>query len=252
VDIAEEDLETLHRRYANEPTPAVATQLLMRYEPLASNLARRFAHRNDALEDARQTALMGLLSALNRFDPDYGAPFLTYAIPTIMGALKRHLRDQTWLVKPTRHVQDVYLEVNRNFDELEQDLGRSPTMQELADHSGIPVEEIADGVRAGNGRFATARLEPASWDHEDASTDAAFGEDDHNVIDFENRAEVISLLRSLRDIEREVLVLTYFDDIPQRQIANRLGVSQVHVSRIKHRALKRLRALNDAPTTLAS
>jgi len=169
-----------------------------------------------------------------------------------MGALKRHLRDQTWLVKPTRHVQDVYLEVNRNYDELEQHLGRSPTMRELAEHSGIPVEEIVDGLRAGNGRFATARLEPASWDHEDSSTDAAFGEDDHNVVDFENRAEVISLLRSLRDIEREVLVLTYFDDIPQRQIANRLGVSQVHVSRIKHRALKRLRALNDPPTTLAS
>jgi RNA polymerase sigma-B factor len=240
-DLSAEDVATLHALYAEHHGPEVGAELLRRYERLAFNLANRFADRGEAPEDLTQVALMAMFSALNSFDPSRGYQFSTYAVPTILGELKRHFRDRAWLVKPSRRLQETYLAVHRAVDELEGDLGRPPTVAEVADYVDLPVEEVEEGLTVAGGRRGISFDAPVKGT-DGVSLQEAIGGDDRDLAYAEESVLVTQLLGSLRGVEREVLVLSFFGELPQREIAHRLGTTQMTVSRTMERALNKLRA----------
>jgi RNA polymerase sigma-B factor len=243
VDVSVEETDTLHALYAETKDPEVGAELVRRHERLAGNLARRFAHRGESLEDLRQVALLALLSALRSYDPGRGTRFSTYAVPTMVGELKRHFRDRAWMVKPPRRVQEVYLRVHGAIEELETDLGRTPTVAEVAQYADLPVQDVVDGLEAAGGRRAVS-LEARVREQTDLSLDSCLGETDRRLASTEDALFVDELLASLPETERDVLVLSFFGELPQREIAERLGLAQMTVSRAKQRALSRLRALS--------
>jgi RNA polymerase sigma-B factor len=239
-DVAE-DLDVLHALYAEHRSPEVGAELLRRHERLAYKLANRFAHRGEAPEDLSQVALLAMASALNTFDPGMGYKFSTYAVPTILGELKRHFRDRAWLVKPPRRLQEAYLEVHSAVDELEGELGRPPTVAEVADYVDLPVEDVITGLEVAGGRRGLSLDAPLPG-HDETSLGDSLGEDDRELASTERALLVAQLLGSLEGPEREVLVLSFFEELPQREIALRLGTTQMTVSRTMERALRRLRA----------
>jgi RNA polymerase sigma-B factor len=240
LDLSAEEDGTLHALYAEHHSPEVGAELLRRHERLAFKLAQRFAHRGEALEDLTQVALLAMASALDTFDPGRGWRFSTYAVPTILGELKRHFRDRTWLVRPPRRLQEVYLRVHGAVEELERDLGRAPTVAEVADHVDLPVEDVVEGLEVAGGRRGVSLDTPVRG-QEDITLGEALGHDDRDLASTEQALFVGQLLGSLRGAEREVLVLSFFEDLSQREIAARLGTTQMTVSRTMDRALNRLR-----------
>jgi len=239
-------LVALHARYFVDRSPEVAAELIRRHEGLAGSLACRFAGRGEPVDDLRQVALMGLLLALERFDPGRGLQFSTFAVPTIVGELKRHFRDRAWLVKPPRPLQERYLHVQAVVDDLEQDLGRPPTMAEVGAVLGLQAEDVAEALEVGGVRRAVVSLDAEVGDDASMTFVDAVGDDDPGHASTEDELFVDALLRSLPDAEREVLALSYFGNLPQREVAIRLGKSQMQVSRTKERALERLRSLVSA------
>ena len=243
-DSGGEGLAALHRQYRDTHSRDVAAQLVAQYEALALSMTGRFSYRSD-LDDLRQVALTALVSALNHFDPDRGVPFSTYAVPTITGALKRYFRDQAWQVKPPRSVQEAYLEVRHARDELTLELRRSPTAADLANRLNMPVDRVRDSMTAA-GAMDHISLDAPARGTDSSVADRLLSDDHEDQNSSDSRLFVTDLLESLTEAEREVLVLTYFADIPQREIATRLGTNQVGVSRAKRRALRRLRTIHDA------
>lgn len=216
--------------------------LVVEHRGLAAYLARRFARRGEPLEDLEQVALVGLWKAARRFDPGRGARFATYATVTVVGELKRHLRDRAWAVRPPRRLQERYLEVARAAEELGQRHGRSPAVAEVAAHLGFEPEDVVEALEAGRA-FASVSLD-APPDPERPSAGA--GADDPGFARADDRALVEGLLARLPAREQEVLRLRFFEHRTQNEIAARVGVSQVHVSRLLARSLATLRALRGA------
>ena len=238
------EIDRAHRRYAQSHDPSLEADLLRHHEPLAVGLARRFTHRGETLEDLSQVALLAMLRALRSYDPDVGAQFSTYAVPTVLGALKRHFRDRAWLVRPPRRVQETYLVVHEVADRLQEELGRSPSVAEIAHAAGLGPDEVVIGLEAAGGRRAVPLDAPLrtgedaamAWVASDGGADEAGAHD---------RALVSELVRQLEGPEREVILLSFFNELTQKQIAARLGTSQSTVSRLRRLALQRLRALHD-------
>ncbi|MCU1447910.1 MAG: sig1 [Acidimicrobiales bacterium] len=241
LDLSTEEDGALHALYAEHHSPDVGAELLRRNERLAFSLAQRFAHRGETLEDLTQVALLAMALALKTFDPGRGCRFSTYAVPTILGELKRHFRDRAWLVKPPRRLQEVYLRVYGAVDDLEGRLGRAPTVAEVADHVDLPVEDVVAGMEVAGGRRGVSLDAPVRGG-EDMSFGDVLGGDDRDLASTEEALFVGQLLGSLRSAEREVLVLSFFGELSQREIAERMGTTQMTVSRTRERALKRLRA----------
>jgi RNA polymerase sigma-B factor len=243
ADSSTAEVVQLHRRYRATRDRDVAGELIARYEPLAHSLTNRFSYRSD-IDDLRQVALTALVSALNHFDPDRGVPFSTYAVPTIAGAIKRYFRDQGWQVKPPRRLQETFLEARRARDELELELGRSPTVHDVAGHLRMPVTEVRASLDAA-GAMERLSLDAKVRDTANSFADTFCAGEDKDIETSDKRLLVRELLQRLSEQERAVVVLSYFADIPQREIAARLGTNQVGVSRTKRRALKRLRTIHD-------
>jgi RNA polymerase sigma-B factor len=241
LQVSAEEGGTLHAQYAEHHSPEVGAELLRRNERLAFSLAQRFAHRGEPLEDLTQVALLAMASALKTFDPGRGCRFSTYAVPTILGELKRHFRDRAWLVKPPRRLQEVYLRVHSAVDDLEGHLGRAPTVAEVAEHAGLTVEDVVEGLNVAGGRRGVS-LDAPVRSHDDIPLGDALADDDRGMASTEETLLVRQLLGSLRGTEREVLVLSFFGQLSQREIADRLGTTQMTVSRTRERALRRLRA----------
>lgn len=210
---------------------------------LATYLAHRFMERGEPFEDLQQVALLALVSAARRFDPSLGYEFAAFATKTIVGELKHHFRDRGWSVRVPRHVQELYLEVSPAVAELEQTLGRSPTMSELAAACGYTEAEVTQAIVAGRGFRAR------SIDGADGTLDALCDRwtDDSDRIDaVERRDELASLLQALPSQLRLVLKLRFVDELSQSAIAVRLNISQMQVSRLLRRALDALRAAYDS------
>jgi RNA polymerase sigma-B factor len=210
---------------------------------LAEYLARRFADRGESFDDLRQVALVGLLKAVERFEPDRGLRFSTFATPTIVGELKRHFRDRGWAVRVPRRVQELHLQLVRVVGGLSQELGRSPTPEEIARRTGTRVEDVLEAMEAG-GVYRLASLDAALANEERSSLDlsARLGEDDAEFDGVERREELSALLSLLPARERRIVFLRFFEGLTQSEIATEIGISQMHVSRLLTKSLETLRA----------
>ncbi|MEV4647450.1 SigB/SigF/SigG family RNA polymerase sigma factor [Saccharopolyspora sp. NPDC049357] len=224
-------------------------RLVTEHLPVAEHIARRFSHRGESQEDLTQVAVLGLINAVDRFDPERGVDFLSYAVPTIMGEVRRHFRDTGWAVRMPRRLQELHLSVSAAIARLSQELGRAPTPSELAKDLGISVNDVYHGLEAGNA-YRSASLDELLTDTDEIPLGDAIGSDDAELAEVENREMVRPLLEELPERERRILVMRFFRGMTQTQIADQVGISQMHVSRLLSRTLVwlRQRLEDDAPT----
>ena len=221
---------------------AARDALVRLHLPLVEHCARRFRNRGEPFEDLVQVGTIGLIKSVDRFDTGRGVEFSTYATPTIIGEIKRYFRDKGWAIRVPRRLQELRMQIGTATAELTQSLGRSPTAAELAGHIGCTVEEIVEGIESSNA-YSTLSLD-ASDDSDDgaASMLDALGEVDAGLEHVEVRESIKPLLDQLDAREKKILLLRFFKNMTQSQIAEEIGVSQMHVSRLLNRTLEQLRA----------
>jgi RNA polymerase sigma-B factor len=241
--------QRLLRRHARFGDPAARAELFERFQPLAHSLARRYHRPGEPMDDLAQVAGIGLLKALDRFDPERGVEFSTFAVPTILGELKRYFRDFSWVMHLPRPDQELVLEVNRATEALSRQLGRSPTPQEVARNSRLTVEDVICGLEMANAARPESIDAPARSGDESPTAWDWLGCEEEGFDRVESRDAVAKGLRGLSAQEHEVLFMRFFEDRTQAEIAERIGVSQMQVSRILRRTLERLRRLTDAAPT---
>src|SRR3954465_9939995 len=209
--------------------------------PLVEHCARRFRNRGEPFEDLVQVGTIGLLKSIDRFDLERGVEFSTYATPTIIGEIKRYFRDKGWAIRVPRRLQELRMQISTTSAELTQSLGRSPTPRELAERIGCSVEDILEGIESSNA-YSTLSLDAGDGDEDGAPTMLdAIGVDDENLEHVETRESIKPLLDRLDAREKRILLLRFFKNMTQSQIAEEIGVSQMHVSRLLSRTLEELR-----------
>src|SRR5215207_443942 len=217
----------------------VRDQLVEMHLPLVEYLARRFAGRGEPLDDLVQVGTIGLIKAVDRFDTERGVEFSTYATPTVVGEIKRHFRDKGWTVRVPRRLQELRASLSSATSDLTQTMGRSPTVAELAGHLKIGEEEVLEGLESANA-YTAVSIE-ASDGEGGMSVADTLGGDDLSLEGVEYRESIKPLLDSLPPRERRILMLRFFGNLTQSQIAAELGISQMHVSRLLARTLAQLR-----------
>jgi RNA polymerase sigma-B factor len=244
---AQEDRRLLVR-YHREGDPAAREQLVNRFLPLARQLARRYQRGGEQLDDLVQVASLGLLKAIDRFDPARETAFSSFAVPTILGELKRHFRDKGWAVRVPRDLQELAVKVDRVADEMSRELGRAPTPAEIAERTGTSLEQVLE-AREASAAYRAVSLDRPRTDEEDEgeSYADAVGAEDPGYRLAEDAATVQRLMRALSDREREVLRLRFEEDLTQSEIGQRVGVSQMHVSRLIRQSVARLREEAERP-----
>ena len=217
--------------------------LVVAYLNLVRYLAVKFANRGEALEDLIQVGTLGLIKAIDRFDAARGVEFTTYATPTIVGEIKRHFRDKGWAVKVPRRLQELNLAVNRAIEKLAVDLGHSPTVAELAKRLGVSEEEILEAQELGQAyNLLSLDTEVGGEGEKSTQTLADYiGEHDPQLLNLEDRANLERAFAVLTGRERIILFLRFYESVSQTEIAKRLNVSQMHVSRLQQKALEKLR-----------
>jgi RNA polymerase sigma-B factor len=209
--------------------------------PLARSLAVQYRHAREPLEDLCQVAMLGLVKAVDRFDPDRGIAFASYAVPTILGELRRHFRDRTWTIHVSRGTQEAIARVERSSEVLRQRLGRYPSADEVAAACGMSVEDVTDARLAeGASRLASLDASLAREEPGDGTLRDTLGRADGEIDRVEDALWIQQIAEGLTEREREILRLRFVEDLVQREIAERVGVSQMHVSRILRDALERL------------
>ncbi|MCH7231912.1 SigB/SigF/SigG family RNA polymerase sigma factor [Glycomyces sp. L485] len=219
----------------------VRDRLVTGYLPLAEHIAQRFSGKGIAKEDLIQVASVGLIHAVDRFDPHQGADFLSYAVPTVMGEVRRHFRDTSWPMRVPRRLQELRLSINQANSELAQRLGRPATHAELAEHLGISEREVEEGYEARQAYRAVSLDESPFEDQERAPLAESVGQEDSALEFVDNHESLVPLIHDLPSRERRILALRYFGDMTQTQIAEEVGISQMHVSRLLNRMLHDLR-----------
>jgi len=238
------ELRAKFEQFAENRDETARQELVEAHLGLAEYLARRFSNRGEPLDDLVQVASVGLLKAVDRFDPQRGVEFSTYATHTIVGELKRHFRDKGWAVRAPRRMQELYLRLGGIMGTLSQDLGRSPTIAELATEAEVSEEEVLEALEAGQAyRFASL---DAPTPGEDDTLGAHLGAEDPQMAGAEHRAALSPLLATLPRREQTILHLRFFESLTQSEIAGRLGISQMHVSRLLARSLAQLRSAAEA------
>lgn len=216
-------------------------KIVERCLPLADHIARRFDGRGEPREDLVQVARVGLVNAVNRFDVEAGSDFVSFAVPTIMGEVRRHFRDNSWSVKVPRRLKELHLRLGAATAELSQRLGRAPTASELAHELDMDREEVVEGLIAGSSYNTLSIDSGGGGDEEAPAIVDTLGDLDMGLDQIDNRESLRPLLASLPERERTVLVLRFFESMTQTQIAERVGISQMHVSRLLAKSLARLR-----------
>jgi RNA polymerase sigma-B factor len=233
----------LQRRHLQGDS-AARNELIESYVPLAKQLARRFRDHSEPLADLTQVAYVGLVAAVDRWDPERGTAFSSFAVPTILGELRRYFRDNTWMVRPPRDLQELWLSICRARDELWQELGREPTVRDVALRLDVSIEQVTDALQAGSTRVAGSLDEPLGRDDDDQRTTAgerAVARDDQ-IAHADVKITLEQVSRTLDRRSREVVRLRYRDELLQREIAERVGCSQMQVSRILQEATRRMQA----------
>ena len=238
----------LFQRWHTHRDREARNELVARFLPLARKLARRYAQSSEPYEDLVQVASLGLVKALERFDPDRGFAFSSFAVPTIVGELKRYFRDTAWALHVDRGAQERARKIADAQQELSSRTGRIPTVDELAQYLELSQEEVLDGLQTSEA-FGTVSLDaPVGTEgEEDSSRLEMLGSEDAELGRVDDQATIFAAARRLPADEREVLYLRFGEDLTQSEIADRVGVSQMQVSRLLRRSLARLRELTEAP-----
>jgi RNA polymerase sigma-B factor len=244
-------LQRMHEQSDDEQRAALRAQIVERCLPLAEHVARRFSDRGEAFEDLLQVARVGVVNAVDRFDADRGNSFLSFAVPTVMGEVRRHFRDTMWSMRVPRRAKETSLRIGRASDELVQQLGRSPRPTELAAHLDMPVDEVIDGLMARSAYNAMSIDAEPEGDDDSRSIRDTLGEEDERFDQVEEFVMLRPALEKLPEREREILSLRFFHSMSQSEIAAKVGISQMHVSRLLSRTLTQLRA-EMAPTGAAA
>jgi RNA polymerase sigma-B factor len=229
-------------RYHREGDAQARDALVERFLPLAKQLARRYQRGSEPIDDLIQVASLGLVKAIDRFDPERGTAFSSFAVPTILGELKRHFRDTGWSVRVPRDLQELAVRVERRVTELSAELGRDPTIEELGASLGAGDEQILEALQAAAAHTAVSLDRPRGDEGEPGDTVAdGIGDEDPGFALAEAGATLEGLMRRLPPREREVLRLRFEDDLTQSEIGERVGISQMHVSRLIRQSLAELR-----------
>ena len=234
----------LFARWQQDRDQTARDELVDRFLPLARNLARRYTGAHEPFEDLLQVASYGLLKALDRFDSDRGNAFSSFAVPTIVGELKRYFRDQGWSAHVPRGAQELALKVQRAHEKLTTNTGRSPTVAELAQYLELSIEDVLDGLEAAAARHSTSLDAP----HDDGDDDSGtlvdtIGGNDAGFQLIEDLTSLATAIQTLPQRERQVLQLRFYEDRTQNEIANQIGVSQMQISRILRRTITTLNEL---------
>lgn len=228
------------REYARSHDAAALERSFVQYQPLARSLASRYRSRSEPFDDLVQVANLGLLKAIRGFDPENGTKFSSYAVPTILGELRRHFRDRVWSVRLPRRLQESWMELDAAEADLTTRLGREPRREEICVELGWSDEALSETVAADRARMVSSLDQPHGGDEDAADGHALFGESDRNYEAVE--AEIAADSADLTGRERDVLRMQFEEGLSQREIGARIGVSQMQVSRISRKALKRLLA----------
>lgn len=237
-----ESFETLAACESSDKRRAIRDGIVERCLPLAVHIARRFQGRGEPYDDLLQVASLGLVNAVNRFDVDRGADFVSFAVPTIMGEVRRHFRDAGWAMRVPRRMKEMHLQISAAVSALSQRLGRAPTASEIAAEIGVDVAEVSEGLLAGSA-YQTVSADATVGDRDDdLPMLETLGHEDVELEKVEYYAAVRPILERLPERERRILVLRFFKSMTQTQIAEQIGISQMHVSRILSRTLAQVRS----------
>jgi RNA polymerase sigma-B factor len=234
--------KVLLRRYHEQGDLAAREQLIEQYMSLVRSLARRYSYRGEQLEDLVQIGAIGLIKAIDRFDVNRGVELTTYATPNIIGEIKRHFRDRGWSVRVPRGLQELNIQLSRLIEQLTVQHGRSPTIPELAKAAGVTDEEVLEAIESGRA-YSSLSLSAGSGHDEDGELDPleSLGTEEHQYEVSEDRAVLAPGFRVLDERERRILHLRFFEGLTQSQIAQQVGISQMHVSRLIRRSLEKIR-----------
>src|SRR5438876_9209386 len=235
--------KVLLRRYHEDGDLSAREQLIEQYMSLVRSLARRYAYRGEQLEDLVQIGAIGLIKAIDRFDVDRGVELTTYATPNIIGEIKRHFRDRGWSVRVPRGLQELNIQLSRLLEELTVTLGRSPTIAELAKAAEVSDEEVLEALQSGRA-YSSLSLSVGASQDEDGDLDPleSLGTEEPRYALTEDLAVLAPGFRVLDERERRILHLRFFEGLTQSQIAQQVGISQMHVSRLIRRSLEKIRA----------
>jgi len=241
--LTHESDKVLLRRYHEQGDLAARKQLIEQYMSLVRSLARRYSYRGEQLEDLVQIGAIGLIKAIDRFDVNRGVELTTYATPNIIGEIKRHFRDRGWSVRVPRGLQELNIQLSRLIEELTVQLSRSPTIAELAKGAGVSEEEVLEALESGRA-YSSLSLSAGSGGHDDdGELDPleSLGTEEPQYEGSEDRAVLAPGFRVLDERERKILHLRFFEGLTQSQIAQQVGISQMHVSRLIRRSLEKIR-----------
>ncbi|MFL5970974.1 MAG: SigB/SigF/SigG family RNA polymerase sigma factor [Gaiellaceae bacterium] len=236
------DDKILLRRYHEGGDLAAREELIERYMSLVRSLARRYAYRGEQLDDLVQSGAIGLIKAIDRFDLERGVELTTYATPNIIGEIKRHFRDKGWSVRVPRGLQELNVQVSKLIEQLTVQLGRSPTIPELAKAAGVEEEQVLEALESGRA-YSSVSLSTGGGSDEDGELDPleSLGTIEHEYEVSEDRAVLAPGFKVLDERERKILHLRFFSGLTQSQIAAEIGISQMHVSRLIRRSLEKIR-----------
>lgn len=238
---SEEEVDALFRRYAQTRRRRDRNALVEAHTGFAYHIANRYRSRGMADEDIRQVALLALVKAIDRFDPDHGAAFTSFAGRTIEGEIKRHFRDTAWSVRVPRSTKELHLSVRRAGDDLTHTLGRPPTVREIAAHLEVDTDHVVTALSA-SAAFTTASLDRPTDDDHSADRDGTLAVQDDDLDGADDRLLVERLIATLPAREQEIVRLRFYEELTQSEIAERVGMSQMHVSRLLRRSFEEMRA----------
>ena len=235
------DDKILLRRYHEDGDLQAREKLIEQYMSLVRSLARRYAYRGEQLDDLVQIGAIGLIKAIDRFDIDRGVELTTYATPNIIGEIKRHFRDKGWAVRVPRGLQELNVQLSKLMESLTVQLGRSPTIPELAKAAGVEEEQVLEAIESGRAYTSLSLSVGGGGDDDDLDPLESLGTEEHQYEVSEDRAVLAPGFRALDERERMILQLRFFDGLTQSQIAQQVGISQMHVSRLIRRSLEKIR-----------
>jgi RNA polymerase sigma-B factor len=241
-----DELRQLHERYLRTSDPEERDRLRERlvagYQGLVHFLARRFQNRGEPLEDIVQVGFLGLIKAIDRFDPSLGNEFTTFATPTILGEIKRYFRDKGWAIRFPRRLQELYQQVVRVNEEMKNQLGRQPSMAEVAERLGVEQDDVLEAMEMSSA-FTPISIDATTGGDDDdgRQLSEAVGGEDPNLDRVEMRQVLDRAMQNLNERERRIMIMRFFDEMSQSEVAKRLGISQMHVSRLQRAALEHLR-----------
>ncbi len=244
--IDRDELRALHRRYRETGDPQekerIREQLVRGYESLVWFLARRFANRGEPLEDIAQVGFLGLIKAIDRFDPDLGTEFTTFATPTVAGEIKRYFRDKGWAIRFPRRLQELHQQIVRINEQLKNELNRQPTVQEVAQRLNVEPDEVLEAMEMAPAMTPMSLDQAPAGDEEGSrQLSESIGGEDPGLERVEMRELLQKAMQHLTPRERAIMAMRFYDEMSQSEIAKRLGISQMHVSRLQRAALEQLR-----------